>query len=258
MSIQLVPSISESQSLVMGFGGIPTCYTMSMRKVLPKYIPDSVSYSVWSMLKGAIGKDLTKISMPIWLNEPISMLQKIGEVSKNCSIMDLAVQEKTDDFRRMALISIFFVSQYAEVYLRVRKPFNPILGETYEIIQPGYRYICEQVSHHPPVTAFHLDGLGYTLQGDTVVHGGLRGASLEYTTVGLNHLKLVDTDELILIKRPDTSAHNLIFGTLYVDVHGTVEFTNIKKNIKCVLNISRVGWTSANNYKVEGKVLDAN
>jgi hypothetical protein len=94
----------------MGFGGIPISYTMSMRKTLPEYIPDSVSYSVWSILKGAIGKDLTKITMPIWLNEPISMLQKIGELTKNASIMDLAMQERTDDCRRLALISIFFLS----------------------------------------------------------------------------------------------------------------------------------------------------
>ena len=217
-----------------------------------------MSYSVWAILKGSIGKDLTKVTMPIWLNEPISMLQKIGEVTKNTSIMDRAMQERNDDCRRLALISIFFLSQYAEVYLRQRKPFNPILGETYEIIQPNHRFICEQVSHHPPVTAFELEGPGYTLQGDTVVNGGLRGASLEFVSVGVNHLKLTDTDEVILCKRPNTSAHNLIFGTLYVDVHGTCEITNVTKNIKCVLDISRVGWSSTNNYKVEGKVLDAN
>ena len=108
------------------------------------------------------------------------------------------------------------------------------------------------------MTAFALEGQGYVLQGDTVVNGGLRGASLEFVSVGLNHLKLVETDELILCKRPNTSAHNLIFGTLYVDVHGTIEITNVTKNIKCVLDISRVGWSSTNNYKVEGKVLDAN
>lgn len=118
--------------------------------------------------------------------------------------------------------------------------------------------MSEQVSHHPPVSAFYMEGQGYNIQGDTVVVGGFKGASLEFTSVGLNHLRLTDTDEHILIQRPNTSAHNLIFGNLYVDVHGAMEITNVTKNIKCSLNIHRVGWTSTNNYKVEGKILDSN
>lgn len=35
------------------------------------------------------------------------------------------------------------------------KPFNPLLGETYEYARPdkGFRFFIEQVSHHPPVGA---------------------------------------------------------------------------------------------------------
>ena len=39
------------------------------------------------------------------------------------------------------------------------KPFNPLLGETYELVLPGkYKFLAEQVSHHPPVSAFHHIG----------------------------------------------------------------------------------------------------
>jgi hypothetical protein len=65
----------------MGFGGIPISYTMGMRDVLPGLTPENQSYSVWAIIKGSIGKDITKITMPIWLNEPISMLQKIAELT---------------------------------------------------------------------------------------------------------------------------------------------------------------------------------
>lgn len=86
---------------------------------------------------------MTRITMPIWLNEPISMLQKIAELCQNTPIMDMAIQERGDDCRRLGLIAIFLMSQYEAVYLRNRKPFNPLLGETYEIIQPNYRFIAE-------------------------------------------------------------------------------------------------------------------
>lgn len=68
---------------------------------------------------------------------------------------------------------------------------------------------------------------------------------------------LTDTNEHIIIKRPDNSANNLVVGKLYVDVHGKLEVTNITKNLKCELTIHRQGWTGKNAYKVEGNVVDA-
>lgn len=35
------------------------------------------SFSIWSVLKQAIGKDLSKISFPVEMFEPLSMLQVI-------------------------------------------------------------------------------------------------------------------------------------------------------------------------------------
>jgi len=50
---------------------------------------------------------------------------------------------------------------------------------------------------------------------------------------------LTDTNEHLVIKRPDNSANNLIVGRLYVDVHGTLEVENITKGHKAVLTIHR-------------------
>jgi len=35
--------------------------------------------SVWKVLKDMIGKDMTKFCVPVYFNEPISMLQKVAE-----------------------------------------------------------------------------------------------------------------------------------------------------------------------------------
>ena len=42
---------------------------------------------------------------------------------------------------------------------RHSKPFNPLLGETYEVVNTEDKYcvIAEQVSHHPPITALHVE-----------------------------------------------------------------------------------------------------
>ena len=142
--------------------------------------------------------------------------------------------------------------------MRNRKPFNPLLGETYEIIQPNYRYFSEQVTHHPPVSALYLEGPGYNMTADTVVSSSFKkGTSLEFRAVGLAHLRLTETNEHITFKRPDNSANNLIFGTLYVDVHGEAEVINRTKDIKAIIKIHRQGWSNNNLHKVEGQIVDS-
>lgn len=113
------------------------------------------------------------------------------------------------------------------------------MGETYEIITPDYRFVAEQVSHHPPVSAFFFEGPGYQMSGDTVVNSFFKGTSLEFRAVGLNHIILTETNDHILFKRPDNSANNLLMGNLYVDVHGDIEVRNVTKNIKVKVNVSR-------------------
>ena len=45
------------------------------RSKLPVPKPESSDVSLWSLLCRNIGKDLSKISMPVTLNEPLNMLQ---------------------------------------------------------------------------------------------------------------------------------------------------------------------------------------
>lgn len=77
--------------MIMGFGGIPINYTMRMREALPALIPENQSFSVWAILRDAVGKDLSRVTMPIWLNEPISMLQKIAEITHYHNLMEKAM-----------------------------------------------------------------------------------------------------------------------------------------------------------------------
>ena len=49
------------------------------RTTLPITSDNRPSVSLWAILKGSIGKDLTKISFPVYFNEPTSMLQRMAE-----------------------------------------------------------------------------------------------------------------------------------------------------------------------------------
>jgi hypothetical protein len=100
--------------------------------------------------------------------EPLSFLQRVAECLEYSSLIDRAVTASTT-VERFHLITAFIVSTLAAHVERMSKPFNPLLGETYELQMQGdapFHYIAEQVSHHPPVTAIFIRGQHWTLSAN--------------------------------------------------------------------------------------------
>ena len=106
-----------------------------------------------------IGKDMTKMTLPVSFNEPTSLLQRVAEDMEYTDLLDLAAS-RPDAAERMVYVAAFAASEYSSTINRVAKPFNPLLGETYEYCRPdkNFRFFVEQVSHHPPIGAAHAQG----------------------------------------------------------------------------------------------------
>ena len=73
------------------------------RNVLPAVAP-AIDFSVWAILKNCIGKDLSRISMPVFLNEPLSMLQRVAE-SIDKTIFFRKILECEDPLVRIQMIA---------------------------------------------------------------------------------------------------------------------------------------------------------
>mmetsp|Transcript_41757 Transcript_41757/g.40109 ORF Transcript_41757/g.40109 Transcript_41757/m.40109 type:complete len:81 (-) Transcript_41757:372-614(-) len=71
-------------------------------------------------------------------------------------ILDQAMALKGEEnaAKRMAFIAIHSISINTAYEKSQLKPFNPLLGETYEYVTDKFEFLCEQVSHHPPVSAW--------------------------------------------------------------------------------------------------------
>ncbi|KAA0188078.1 Oxysterol-binding protein, partial [Fasciolopsis buskii] len=69
------------------------------RSALPSRM-STEDFNIWSFVKQCIGKDLTKISMPVALNEPISFLQRIAEYMEYSELLLKAVKH-SDPIRRL-------------------------------------------------------------------------------------------------------------------------------------------------------------
>lgn len=62
------------------------------RKKLPDPVEKEKGVSLWSMIKDNIGKDLTKVCLPVYFNEPISSLQKCFEDLEYSYLLDRAYE----------------------------------------------------------------------------------------------------------------------------------------------------------------------
>ena len=149
----------DTQALVKTSGPKDAAMTnmTGRRQSLPVPKTDTEGINLWNLLCKNIGKDLSKISMPVTLNEPLSALQRLCEELEYSDLLDRAALT-SDPLERMTWVAAFAISVYGSAQARSgHKPFNPLLGETFECVREdrGFRYVAEQVSHHPPVSACH-------------------------------------------------------------------------------------------------------
>lgn len=87
--------------------------------------------------------------MPASFCEPLSLLQRVSENSYYSHLLDRAAASP-DPCKRMEWIAAYAVTGISANIDRLSKPFNPLLGETYELDREdlGFKIILEQVSHH--------------------------------------------------------------------------------------------------------------
>ena len=81
-------------------------------------------------------------------NEPLSMLQRLTEEMEYSDLLGKAAAS-TNSLEEMCYVAAFTISSYSTTSARTGKPFNPLLGETYEMdrsLEEGWRCLAEQVS----------------------------------------------------------------------------------------------------------------
>jgi hypothetical protein len=216
--------------------------------------------SLWGILKSMIGKDMTKMTLPVSFNEPTSLLQRVAEDMEYADLLDVAADRPTST-ERLVYVAAFAASEYASTVGRVAKPFNPLLGETYEYVRPdkGYRFFVEQVSHHPPVGAAWAESARWDYWGESAVKTRFYGKSFDANPLGTWFLRLRPNDgqpEVYTWKKVTSSVIGIITGNPTIDNYGPMEVKNWTTGEVCLLEFKQRGWKPSSAYHVQGKVMD--
>lgn len=237
---------------------IPQYPYVRRRDNLPEPKEKEKPVGLWSIIKENIGKDLSGVCLPVYFNEPLSSLQKCFEDLEYSYLIDRALEwgKQGNELMRLLNIAAFAVSGYASTEGRQCKPFNPLLGETYEADYPdkGLRFFSEKVSHHPMIVACHCEGQGWNFWGDSNIKGKFWGRSIQLDPVGVLTLKF-DDGETYQWSKVTTSIYNIILGKLYCDHYGTMRIKG-GGNYSCRLKFKEQSVIDRNPRQVHGFVQD--
>lgn len=226
--------------------------------------------SLWGVLKSLVGKDMTKMTLPVSFNEPTSLLQRNVEVIEYSDLLDKASAIEASTLR-LVYVATFAASEYASTVGRIAKPFNPLLGETFEYARPdkGYRCFVEQVSHHPPISALVAESPSWSYYGESNVKTKFLGRSFDIKHLGTWFCELYpdagveckdgtkSVKEIYSWKKVNNSVIGIIVGNPTIDNYGEMEIHNHMTGDYMKFTFKPRGWRASSAYEVKGEVFNA-
>ncbi|KAG6237842.1 hypothetical protein E4U25_002331 [Claviceps purpurea] len=229
---------------------LPLDQTVQRRTGIP---PSTVlPPSLIAFVRKNVGKDLSTISMPVSANEPISLLQKVAEPLEYVQLLDKASRQKSAT-ERLLFVSAFAVSQFSGGRAKeraIRKPFNPLLGETFELVRTskdvpgGFRLLVEKVQHRPVRLAMQADSAAWSFSQSPAPGQKFWGKSAEITTDGRVRvvLRLTDgSDELYSWNIATMFLRNVVMGEKYVEPVGSMHVNNDSTGHKACVDFKSKG-----------------
>ncbi|GMT32380.1 hypothetical protein PFISCL1PPCAC_23677, partial [Pristionchus fissidentatus] len=214
------------------------------RLKMPREVPPREGYSLWEIIKPNLGKDFSRFKVPVNMNEPVTMLQRLAE--SYMAYVDLIVKAMTKESptERMELIATYAISGLSTNRNRLTKPFNPLLLETFEYQKDGCRFMAEQVSNHPPVSVMSVEGPGFNLTATVSPKVSFWMNRLIANPNCVVKLVLTGNNETYNWETPTCTIWNVMLGKPYMNLSGNSIIRCASTGHEARLNFdSNSGWS---------------
>ncbi|KAH9864135.1 hypothetical protein J1614_010069 [Plenodomus biglobosus] len=223
----------------------------------PKVQPPSLI----AFFRKNVGKDLSTIAMPVSANEPTSALQRLAEQLEYSELLDSAVKAAPDDGERLVYMAAFAISAFSNSRVKdraIRKPFNPMLGETYELVREdkGYRFFAEKVVHRPVRMACQAEAQEWTFIQSPTPTQKFWGKSAEINTDGRVRIFLHESGEHYSWTLATSYLRNIIAGEKYLEPSGTMTIVSETTGAKAVCTFKAGGMFAGRSEEVSVQVFD--
>lgn len=229
------------------------------RKTVP--CPTVSPPSLIGFLRKNVGKDLSTISMPVSANEPISLLQKVAEQMEYSTLLDEASKDSLTSIDRLLHIAAFAISAYSALRVKergLRKPFNPMLGETFELVREdrNFRFLAEKISHRPVRLAYQAESENWSLAQSPLPTQKFWGKSAELITEGRMRVILHGTGDRFSWAPATCFLRNIIAGEKYIEPVGSMTITNEASGEQATVTFKAKGMFSGRGEDVVVQTFD--
>lgn len=171
------------------------------------------------------GTPVYRLQLPIFLSEPRSLLERYSDF---CTHIDFILRIPTlqDPLERFLAITKFYMSGWHTRAKDIRNPFNPIIGEVfrcqYDHGDSVSHYVAEQISHHPPSTAFSIVNEVKGLALNAYIRPAIkfRGNSLDVCLEGKLVGQIRDFNEEYEIGFPHIMVKGVLVGAIQITLSG--------------------------------------
>ncbi|XP_013861037.1 oxysterol-binding protein-related protein 5 isoform X2 [Austrofundulus limnaeus] len=220
---------------------------------------------IWGLLKQLRpGMDLSKVVLPTFILEPRSFLDKLSDYYYHADLLSQAALEDSA-YGRIKQVLRWYLSGFYKKPKGLKKPYNPILGETFRCcwLHPQTDsctfYIAEQVSHHPPISAFYVCNRkdGFCISGSILAKSKFYGNSLSAILEGKARLLFMSREEEYVITMPYAHCKGILYGTMTLELGGkiTIECEKTKCLAELEFKLKPFLGGSGSVNQVSGKIF---
>ncbi|KAI5964168.1 OSH6 [Candida pseudojiufengensis] len=223
-----------------------------------------------SILMGIIaqlrpGMDLSKITLPTFILEKKSMLERITNFFQ---IPDLLIDANhtQDPLLRFVNVLRWYLASWHIAPKAVKKPLNPVLGETFtcywdnlpEGAGSAY-YISEQTSHHPPKSSYFylVPDEKIRVDGTVIPKSRFLGNSSAAIMEGWGQVTLGQWgNEQYVMDQPNVYVRGILFGKMKTELGDHMVVRCEASGIEADIEFKTKGFISGTYDAIEGYIKD--
>uniref|UniRef100_A0A8C5E6A6 Oxysterol-binding protein n=1 Tax=Gouania willdenowi TaxID=441366 RepID=A0A8C5E6A6_GOUWI len=176
-----------------------------------------------------LGMDLTKVVLPTFILERRSLLEMYADFFAHPDLF-VSIAEQPEPKDRMVQVVKWYLSAFhaGRKGSVAKKPYNPILGEVFychwdlpETVSEGpvpwsslnsVCFVAEQVSHHPPISAFYAECLNKKIQFNAHIwtKSKFLGMSIGVHNIGQGCVSCLEHDEHYILTFPNGYGRSIL------------------------------------------------
>uniref|UniRef100_UPI00358E1CC2 oxysterol-binding protein-related protein 9 isoform X3 n=1 Tax=Myxine glutinosa TaxID=7769 RepID=UPI00358E1CC2 len=184
-----------------------------------------------------LGMDLTKVVLPTFILERRSLLEMYADFFAHPELFT-SIAECTEARGRMVAVVRWYLSAFhaGRRGSVAKKPYNPVLGEIFQcswtmdapegdngvelvtdgpvpwVTQRDVSFISEQVSHHPPISAFYAECYNKHIQFNAHIwtKSKFLGMSIGVHNIGQGCVSVLDYDEEYILTFPNGYGRSIL------------------------------------------------